>query len=279
MCLFSKNKARAEGGAVFMNGTITCTASSCTFSNNSAYHGGGIAANNCNSAALRFCHLNFNTAIEDGGAIKITGDESNVSISLSYFFNNQAKKGGAININNTLYVAISYTSFFYNRGNLGGAIATVSVIQQFPSLIILDSKFRYNFANKTGGALETDGYYVVISKTYFAWNYCRLASSIGGAVKINKGRWNSIKGQDKSVCFDSLKVNRSRSVMGDASNCVIRNTITACQFVMNIAGNGGALYLNDTDLNIINTTFHNNTAVFHGGAIFALDSSTNFDGY
>ena len=105
-CLFSRNTAKNNGGAIFNesnNGTSSPTISYCNFSGNTAASGGAINNQGTNGGnsnpTINNCNFSGNTATNGGGAIYTQGEDgnSNPTINNCTFSGNTAtNSGGAI---------------------------------------------------------------------------------------------------------------------------------------------------------------------------------------
>ncbi|MBR3141213.1 MAG: hypothetical protein IKF11_10215, partial [Methanobrevibacter sp.] len=129
---FRHNSASGEGGVYSASGNQYWTYfEGCLFYNNSAKKGGAIMSSP-NLVSIKNCSFINNKASEEGGAMGRCGASSINLIYSSYFFNNSAKNGGALELyanitcSNCTFInnsAIQYGSTLYLKGpNLGWPI-------------------------------------------------------------------------------------------------------------------------------------------------------------
>ncbi len=129
-------------------------------------------------------------------------------------------------------LTISNGSFNSNSAYDGAAIYTEG------SVIINDSSFSNNFANRAGGAIYTLGGSVTVSGSSFSGN---SVMDYGGAITASSG--------SVTISDSSFRNNSSSD------------------------GGGGALYTSGT-LTISNSTFSNNSTLDWGGAIYQWDADS-----
>ena len=126
---FRHNSASGDGGVYRAGGNKYWTyLEGCLFYNNSAKNGGAILSSP-NLFSITNCSFINNKARENGGAIGRGGTTSMNLIYSSYFFNNSAKNGGALQLfanitsSNSTFInnsATEYGSTLFLRGpNLG----------------------------------------------------------------------------------------------------------------------------------------------------------------
>jgi predicted outer membrane repeat protein len=117
-CTFSNNTAYYNGGAIESVGTLNLT--SCTFSNNTATHGGAGAIESAGTLNLTSCTFSNNTATRGGaGAIESTGTLNATSC---IFNNNTAFNDGGALYNYSGPAIITCSRFVGNRAGSGSAI-------------------------------------------------------------------------------------------------------------------------------------------------------------
>ena len=99
-CTFSNNAAQGQncGGAIAIIGSSVTSViiTRCTFSRNTAYHGGAISNQNWERVTLKSCTFSHNTASGSGGALYVR--VSSTTFTNCNFFHNKALqfRGGAI---------------------------------------------------------------------------------------------------------------------------------------------------------------------------------------
>ncbi len=167
-CTFSRNRAEASGGALFLNTTSTHI-SHCEFSNNSSPFGGAILMeamlSTLHITGTKFSRNNYVTHFQDSlfASAVYVSQAQEMRASNSTFEDNHA--GGAIILGDTSAV-IDNCSFRGNSGVFGGAI---SVPIYATKLSVLNTSFLRNTA-PSGGAMRLDNKNTVIQSCYFLEN-------------------------------------------------------------------------------------------------------------
>lgn len=182
--------------------------------------------------------------VEANGILKFSAGEN-----AQYLFSaNQATSGGAI-LNAGL---LSLGSAVFN-GNIattngGGAIANVGLLH------ISNTGFSGNISNQAGGAIynAADGYAIISNATFTGNKVNNGGSTTGGAI------------------YNTGVMTISGSTFGNATNAAFTNTAT----------HGGAIYSTGAkaNLNILNSTFTNNSGSQHGSAIYIAGGDFNITG-
>ena len=206
-------------------------------------NGGEIS--NCHSekgggaiSAFSDCEINIeevtfsgNSTKEYGGAIESFMNNNDIKIGNVLFTNNQAKKGGAIYVEDC-------------------------------ALNIKESSFSNNDADDSGGAVYSRGTDLTINDSNFRKNNARYR---GGAVDIsfNKGKTTVIKSSE-------LIENTAGLTGGGIHVSAKQIDLTGCFLRMNSARTGGGMYLSKSDMSkpatIHDTIFENNFANDGAGA-------------
>ncbi len=221
---------------------------------------------------LRNGNASMISSVPSGGAIRFEG--SHLTLDTVSFYNNAANLndhsgcGGAIFFAGDL-LSISNAEFSHNTAYRGGAVCTIRD-QAGPAsrtTIKNNTTFSLNWASHQGGALYMVNTQAAIDDATFSFNQTTLDSSGGGgAIYVESGTFS---------ISDSQLVNNStigQSTSGgaiyfntdlDVESQLIHNTL----FDDNEAGRGGALYLKEGPLRIVNSTLQNNSAT-NGGALY-----------
>ena len=295
------SQTSGHGGAIDWEGE-NATIINSTFNNNKAFDGGAIFVGSISGKTDIFnSFFEFNEAFNDGGAINL--ETSSVSINKSSFYNNEALDGGAVYVSGKGITNHVYNSIFEGNmahGGYGGAIDWLSSTGH-----IINSNFTSNFA-LNGGAIYLNGNSSnsVISGSFFLYN---AADYDGGAIAWNASAGNltnnyflsNYAGQyGGALCresnatggfgFNNTFEDNYASVAGAALAWigVGKITIDTYYFYNNVAGNGGAIYIDENSDNckVLNSIFKNNNATNDlscGGAIDCLGDNftvinTNF---
>lgn len=322
-CTFINNSANS-GGGVYISG-MSPSITDCTFTNNSALlaeywfeeHGGGGVFVFQSSPIISDCTFTQNTSETDGGGIR--NIESLTIVRNCSFSNNTADvDGGGIDNYDGQYPYIPITvedcTFDSNVAGASGGFAEGGGVNSQGSITVSGCTFNDNSASHEGGGLATEFGDVNISSCTFTNNN----SIAGGGVFTFQGRV-----QIESCSFISNTTTWIGGGMADIgsdaiiTNCLFQSNkshqggglyqeqtstvITSCVFNGNIStpgvnrsGDGGAIYIHDyyltlincsitgnraesgggiyaySDFAIINSTISNNVALVDGGGVFHL---------
>jgi predicted outer membrane repeat protein len=190
-----------------------------------------------------------NDADWQGGAISDGQDDSEsplteVIVSGSYFYQNEADLGAAINLDGTT-LTVSNSTFIENHAvDDGGALELCNN----EAVAVTGSRFVGNSSESSGGAIQVN---------------CDTANL---TIESNQFQRNTTVGQGGAI----------RVQTGVSGTSITRNTFTG-----NSAEQGGAVSINDGEVDsylwsISRNTFTKNRATLNGGALhMALDDSGN----
>ena len=234
--------SRGKGAGLYAK-SVTFSISECIFKNNRARQKGGAFYLEDGNATLINCIFTSNHGSGLGNGFGYAGaiyfNRAVTSLTNCQFNENQSElNGGAIYAE---YSIINTTSCAFSDNqntdsNGGGAIAL--------SYCVLDdvnSSFQDNYTTSSGGAINSQDSNISLTGTLF---YNNQSSFAGGALS------------------------------GDQSNIsVIDGNFTNNQ-VLSTNG-GGAIYLNDGELNLTQCLFSLNLAPLNGGAIYAQYTEVN----
>ncbi|NCC74009.1 MAG: hypothetical protein EOM06_11480, partial [Sphingobacteriia bacterium] len=276
---FLKNQAE-EGGAIFGNTAAFKVMSNLFKWNQSVTHGGGIFINPGMSPEIKNnffeyniagigsfggCGKNFvtknKTGPANGGALFISGKDSDPLVSDNQFRKNTASNGGAISIENGSNPDILSNWFDRNfadwdsTGNgCGGAIHIKNA-----SPVIDGDSIVWNIANFGGGIACMDSAKPQITRSSFRWNiadYNKEGKGTGGAIFVS----------------------------GENTMPVIGLPEQANLFKENIAEQGGGIAAEmKASFGIKSNWFYSNHTDFNedgtgdGGAVYAADAGTGLD--
>lgn len=295
---FEKNSAGLRGGSIYLSNsdaeltTRFSKITDCIFKENSAKHGGAVAAYSADETLaegaivdISACDFISNTVESDGGAV-YAGRKSKVTISDVLFENNSGLEGGALYVTGESTVDVTNTKFLSNKvtsaDGCGGAITVRS-----SKLNINTSEFDKNSADKNGGAIYvsyvgTSKYNsnVKITDTVFTEN---TTKKYGGAIysavhEVTKPK-NVIEAQDlefkKNVALKGGALYLTAGSMTYFENINFEeNTNTSVADETAEDYNGGAVYLSESVFEINGATFKGNSAKYNGGGLGAYSGST-----
>jgi|GEM_PF-3364930 len=278
----STNSAGGNGGAVYaVNSTVTVDNVNADMRNNSVLNFGGAIYAQDSILDITGAEINNNIGPESGGAIYITGSNSELHLDDVQLDFNQASSAGQ------------------NAG--GGAIYATSGVQ----ITVDNSEFRGNSTNNIGGALagrnNTD---VVITGTTLIT--ANTSSGSGGAIYMSQSSSDllianstlsdneagssggAIQATFAPVTLDNATLDHNRADYGGAirlqlADATLRNN---SQIIYNNAlYNGGGFYIYQGTLSAITATIGLNVAddpgggsTNHGGGIYATDATLVFTG-
>ena len=268
--IFVGNNATGYGGGIYWiahEGEIVNS----SFTRNLAEYGGGIYLDG-RSSNTNITNTNFtsNTALKNGGAIECNA--THVGIYNLIFDSNIAGEYGA-----ALCREIGATSgngshnLFKNNhaGIAGAALAWMGV----DNIHIIDYTFIDNTAGDSGGAIyiaegsDND----IIENCTFEGNHLTNMSDFhyGGAIDC----------RGENLTIDTVIFTNNGAFTGGAIYVGTFSKdvhIFDSNFTSNYAyGDGGAIGFKASSLSINNTIFKSNTAVRHGGALYAGGTGTN----
>lgn len=208
-----------------------------------------------NINSVSFLNNNTSACGKPGAALNLHGDT--VNIQNSQFIGNNAgsKEGGAIFAENST-VTITGGTFTKNVGGTGGAIYNEGGV-----LTVKNSTFQRNSSNGDGGAIANRSE-LDVSGTTFTSN---KAGGDGGAIENTSLAEISVT---RSI-FSKNTANRGGGVANTGDMAVNRST-----FVGNTGSVGGGAVYTNGDLVVTNSTLTDNVAGNpYGGAIYVADSS------
>ncbi len=248
-CDFLKNNATSEtygGGAVYNTGA-TGTIEKATFTENTALRGGAVAIYTNSSVELSNITATANEAAADGGAIyanKCSVDLTNENIVLR---NNKANNGGAVYATSAPLFNVSGAVIENNEAaNNGGALyasgSTVNISGK-------DTVISGNKAAAHGGAV------------YLSYVTDADSQKIGGTLNITD---TEIKGN--SALYGGAISGRTNSTI-NLTRTVLSENSTSDATMDNKAG-GGAIYSNNSAINISASEITDNSSGYYGGAVF-----------
>ena len=260
---FSGNSAGVGGGAVSTDNGLLIDDSK--FEYNASDKGGALHITSRSviraSYSIKSSRFIDNDADSIGGAIYVELDNTSLSIDRCSFVKNEARAGGAIDLNGVRIATIKDSHFSRNSADLGGAI------RNHTNLVVSRSEFQKNIAGGSGGAISNNRT-LAITESTFAEN--RTKRGDGGAISSN-GLLEITDSTLEENQITEAGLGGAISVSGSA--LIIRSTLSKNHANGNIDGDlggGGALF-NSGSLKIINSTLSGNSTKGFGGAIFNTD--------
>ena len=241
------------------------------------------------SDGLRALSVSYETLEVIG--LAFTGNEtaiyayhSGISVSLSDFYGNTGETGSAIYlILSDAFISNSYfhdnTAVVDNKGAMGqgGAIAIIGGNTE-----IFDSQFMNNTAEREGGAIYAYEANLDLQQAYIAEN----SAKYGGALHNSR---SEVTIKDVAFCNNSAVYNGG-AICALSETAVLKNNLNLLQidddsfFVGNAAGNsGGAVYALDNSYNysanvdVADALFAENCAALNGGALYVQNINLTID--
>ena len=268
--IFRGNNATDYGGAIYWVAYVGEIYNS-EFTQNNARWGGGIYFNG-NSANTNVVNSTFksNSAVKNGGAIECNA--SNIGIDNLTFEENIAGEYGAAlcRESGATYGHGTNNTFIRNHAGISGAaLAWMGVTD----IHIVDYKFIDNTAETSGGAIfiNKGSNNDIIENCTFEGNHLTNLTEghNGGAIDC--------RGENLTIDYVDFTNNGAYTggavyMASDSKNIRIFDSNFTSNYAM---GDGGALGLKAESLVINNTIFKSNTAVRHGGALYAGGNGTN----
>ena len=288
-CTFQDNVSqRGLGGAIVGGYNVTVAAKHTYFTRNRAVQGGAIDVDKQSFLHVTDCKFEDNYA-NLGGAI-FGGFNLVCVINGSYFLNNRASQGGAINVQQNVNALITNSrlerNFIY--GGLGGGIMAL----EFVKIKIRETNFTYNNASGRGGALFIDSQSEChVARCVF---YSNTASTSGGAVGVylksslhveysnftnnNSSDGGAIRIQEKSklqtrMCsyWKNVAEQTGGAIKLDKNSTAV---IESCRLLENHGIYGGAIHLSSLQwVSVKHTLLLQNVASGDGGAISISDGA------
>lgn len=266
-----------NGGAIYAERLSTLTLEDCLFQDNVAANGGAIATNGWGAnddgvvVSISGSTFSHNTATapalpgggNGGGALYLSGGSAAV-VHDSQFDGNAAGNGGAIHLlhSNLWATAVTFTGNTAQNvagGGGGGAIYMDGTKALSGQVRLQACTFRQNSTNQLGGAIfsfpEGTGATAIDQSTF------------DGNVSTNRGQGGAIYHQS-ALGTGPLTITRSLFVDNRAA-----------AEPLDAASQGGALWLLDAPVTIVNSTFTGNQAVHaHSDDLAADDWRRGFGG-
>ena len=228
---FTLNNATRNGGAIYMQGSTE---------------------GDCNNITVDCSRFVENYAGINGGAVDWYEGSHDSTLSNSYFFNNTAKRsGGAV----------------YWYGNKGTIRNSTFVDNQALGLVNASSPYGYNTTGGDGGAVIWTGSDGLMDNCTFINNH---AAKRGGAMYLQGGEFENCT--NVTINNGIFKNNRAETNGGavDFHEGATDGYIIGSTFDNNTAatGNGGSIFWNGNNGQVINSSFSNNHARVDGGSVY-----------
>ena len=276
---FISNKASNSGGAIYQYGNdLNILNSNFTSNSANAGSGGALFYNLGDDLLINFAIFENNNASINGGAVSVDG-VSNVNMDTCNFTNNNVKanvgSGGAISLSRVDGSHNYLDNILFDNNHAifnGGALQLV----ESEVLFIRFSNFTNNSVtgtNGVGGAIYSFNSALHTIICIFENN---SAFKSGGAIGINRGFL--------STSMSDFINNTVVSTSGGAIYVISSDRfifITQCNFINNsirgLNGSGGAIFLQNSGLEISLILFENNFATNSGGAIKVIETPDSPD--
>ena len=266
---FQDNYAFNINGRLLAEGTSTDNIYFMIPSGNEAIGWGGIhfivdSATN-NPSIIDYCQFEYGINAGNGGVISATNSQD-ISVTNSYFANNEAISGGVIYISNS-DIVITDNIFENNTANNGAVFYSTDSTK----FVFEDNTLNNNTANNDGGA-------VYISSTSFQTPSIQGNTFSENIATVNGGAISIVKG-DPIIQSNTFSNNTSYNLGGaifGSDTCYV--DISNNSFAANSATNGGAIYFTSADsVDISHNILRNNYASGSGGALYSAETDIYLD--
>ncbi len=292
----------SSGGAIYSH-TSNLNIFRSIFVGNIAIYGGALSALDSNVTIIQSTYMYNRGAF--GGALSAL--DSNVMILQSTYMNNGGAFGGALSALDS-NVTIIQTTYTNNRGGFGGAIYIHSGYAY-----IEQGHHSDNIAQIYGGVIFANNSMVISNSSSFTRNSGEIAGGVIGAqqntiISETESTHNRNTAPIGGVIFaDTIALLESESCVYSNNSaktagailtlattvrlnkCIFKNNIatllneepvtnTMNSFIGLRAVTGGAIIVVESCLSSSGTVYTGNKATHFGGAIYALESTTNFEG-
>ena len=277
---FQNNSAVIWGGVLFVY-YCTLTVTDNTFQNNSATDGGVLSVLDSTLTVTDNTFQN-NTATDTGGVLHVV--RSTFTVTANAFQHNSAEAGGVLSVfdstltvtdntfqNNTaevggvLYVegstlTVTDNTFQNNTAEAGGVLYVVG-----STLTVTDNTFQNNSASYDGGVIYAWKSTLTVTDNAFQNN---SAGARGGALHVD----------DSSIRFTDNNFTDSSAELGGAISIIDNSNVS--MYGSNIIANnrahlsGGGIAVWHSKLQLLNTIFANNRAIY-GGGLYADNTECN----
>ena len=271
---FISNRAddkKGKGGAILFHTVDQVYVGMSNFTDNTADHAGAIYIDECNSAVIETSDFTANSANNDG-AIHWQGKNGTLRDS-TFTENSATQDAGAIGWKGVESDIYNVTFSKNTAGGKGGAVYWVNVTDDN----IYNVTFTENQAFK-GGAVYWDSGNGTIYNATFKSN---VAFEEGGAVYINGLSGNALTNATFTSNRATGYFNPEGIEYGDGGALYITDSdnmeLNDLKFDKNAAAlSGGAIYVNNTDdSELYGLTFNDNSANKVGGTIYWTSSSND----
>ncbi|GMH37695.1 hypothetical protein BSKO_05568 [Bryopsis sp. KO-2023] len=237
------------GGGVEISGSM--------FSNNHAVEGGGALIFQHVPLSVEILASNFinNTvAFRAGGGI--VAHDASMSVKSSTFTSNAVENGsgGAMYFTGSMNATVEATTLISNSAAMGGAI----FVDQKADFLLRNSTCELNTAKYGGGALYAQNWGV---RNRFAYEEDSNFHVVGSNFVGNEASWNFEGSDDLGI------PGRGGALMIEGRG--VQVYLGGCSFSSNVAGIGGAAYLEQVeDTNVEACEFISNAALTGGAVSF-----------
>lgn len=257
-CNFTKNSAFLGGGALTGDHNVTIDILGSRFENNNSTSGGAILLQEFSSLSFIGSSCSSNMAQTGGGCISMLGESTGFLRNARVSSNDGVNEGGAFRLSASASLTLKDSSLVDNSAAWGGVAWT----EMTSKLASHNSTFSQNHAQFEGGVLyATHGSSIVLTSSTLHQN-----SAIRGAVIV----MDSTATLSSSGSFFSN--NSAQCIVIQGMSSVVDSSST---FFGNLAAgsNGGAIRVTEAgQLLLRGSKFFENVAVL-GGAIFSEGTS------
>lgn len=282
--VFNGNKS-GLGGAIVLSASADATDlgegtianfTDCNFlSNQSESSGGAIYVTRNSDLTVDNCTFKYNTAKANAGAVGVQS-AAMLSLTNSMFESNSAKIGGAISSSSNTKINVENTDFTTNTAVGTNAYGGAIYVSDVSNVTFKNMGMYNNTSESNGGAMYIKGYDVAFDSTCeFIGN---SSGGHGGAIyAVYENLEEGVK-KGTTLTVNGVLFEKNTALAGGAisarTNSVLN--LTDVNFIENSTPNavsgqdqqgGGAIYSNNSEVNMNNVTFDSNTSGYYGGTL------------
>ena len=259
-CVFTRNKALTDGGAIRVTEQVQIRVAKCTFQENSASQGGAIfrMEQSCNNQFMKV--ISQRTMVRGEETIHVTnGDFGKIQLFthsctfLEHFANDY---GGAISGLYNRNIKIEKCTF---SNNANKEVRSAIAVGWIENMLIAQYTFNNNTASQAGAMTLDHVKMIHLRNITFSEN--KALATDGGTISFLHSQ---IKFEECNF-HESTAVGYGGAISGTESKSIIMQN---SKFVKNEAGEGGAIFFEHiASLQINETRFVENRATLNGGAM------------
>ena len=287
-CIFERNEAVKEGGALYVIKNTSIDIKASIFRNIKAKKNGGVIYSNY-STTLTIFNTTFsqNKAVYENGGVLYMSNYTSSNIFESKFINNSAgKEGGVLFLasNNSLH--INNSLFISNMAEINTGVLRA---EDEVEIVLQNCTFRNNTATLTDSVITTyDNITMEINGCIFESNPSTGTGVIHGRQFVNILIIDSIFTKNSAIVYSMITIglttkltvhssmfsnNTGAGLFNAHDNGILK--FIACNFTFHSLAADPLLYISNAELELLNSTFENNVQGKVGGVVLSDHSKIN----